>query len=368
VPAPKISNETRPFRLLDATGLPVAEGTRIEARVEWYLDRPFERSFPGINDEPFVEHVVGPDGRWTWTPRLFTVEPYRGALHVRLAEPSAFRSRAFVPWPVDPALAVIELKLEPESLLCSCKFVDEDGHPIKAESLSVGLADARPGKMLDAMRWLGASVNPTDNGYEIRGWQQPGKWRICASYMYRGPSVQREVELGSSDVALILPVTGHVQTQVRLPKHFPSHVLEAVYRHAASGEVSRQPVGDDSSNHRLRAGTHEMRIELAGELLLDMGTVEVPARAQLDVALPLPPLRALHIRVFSTDGAPIPACSARIDGGDERFRFHNDSRRGIVVMTPRESVDLVIESYGYEPARLPGVTGDRRVELRPAKR
>jgi hypothetical protein len=222
--------ESRPLRLIDAAGRPLPAGTRVELRTEWHLlDQPVgERFLIGMNDE-FVKQLVGPDGQLTWARSRSGPPHYRGFLHARPVELAETRSRAFVPWPVEVSSgSPIELKLEPERVLCSGRVLDELGKPIMLNSVSVmiRIRDPRPQPLFDPMDLLDAQVKPSGDGYVISGWPQGGPWQISAKYIYHGPeSAPRAMDFGQRDVDLILPVTGHVQTQAKLPDPFPRSAL-----------------------------------------------------------------------------------------------------------------------------------------------
>lgn len=382
IPSPTPPNSPNPvaqvssvrLRVLGAAGKVLPAGSRVELRVEWYLEnKPVDsRRLVGMNEARFNPHTVDSDGLVHWTWGRGGPPHYRGWLHVRIPETEAPRRRAFVPWPLaDSSAAPIELELEPEQSLFAGRIVDESGQRVALDLLHIQLSGAAPESPLDAMRFLGARVLPTEQGYEVFGWPMEGTWQIGTLYGNYGPELKpRALKFAQRDVDLVLPDTGHIQVQVSLPKPFPQGALEAVYQHEHGGVPSRQPIFDRTTNHRLRAGVQRMHIELAGDKIVDMGEVEVPHGAQHEVKVTLPPtLRVHRISVFALDGTPIRAVWASSDGSNNPFRFSNDANKGyILVATIHESVDLVIQAQDFETLKVSGVTEDRRVELKPVKR
>jgi hypothetical protein len=238
-------------------------------------------------------------------------------------------------------------------------LVDEKGRALRTYEARVTVRGGH-----EDMLFLGPRVEQMVGSYALYGWPCDGAWTVSGRYGVHGPTSEpRPLKLGSDDLDVVMPETGTVQVQVRLPRPFPHGCLEAAYRHVESGEVVRWPVMDDTTNHRLRVGRYVAAIELPGEVLLDLPPIEL-GHEQQDVPLALPDsLRVFRITVEDELGNPIPAAAGLIAGTAEHA-YHNDAIvGGMLVATARPSVDLTITSHGYVPVRLLGIDGDRRVVL-----
>jgi hypothetical protein len=371
------------LRLLDIEGRPLAPGTMVRASVTWGpLRKEHERAefimnF-GVIEDPHALHVAE-EGRFrfpgiaSWYDHAST---HHGTLVVFAPELAGKRARGTCAWPVDPAAArPLVLRLQAEVELCRGRLVDSLGARVAYDTVEI-LVQTPGSSFTQRVGFAGDGrdglrrAKLAEGELALLGWPVEGVWRISASYFNHGPaSAPRDFTSAEHDVELVLPATGIVQLQAKLPRPFPRDALHAVYRHATTGEEVRKSFSGDAINHRLIVGAHALELELAGERLLDLGTIDVPHGCALDVPVELPSaLRAFHLFVKDESGKELPRAKARLESARGEHAFRRDGPPwGVLIATTQPRVDLVVECDGFETLRLTGVEGERKVRLRRAE-
>lgn len=352
-------------RLVDPAGQPLAEGSEIQACVAWHGDPPagMEAAL-----EPLV---VGPGGSFEFHSRWASLGPDQLPgrwLHIEHRDREFRRSRVFVPLPA----AAETFTLQPEECLASGSFADETG---AALSPWMARIEVLPREQLvgpGVRALLDPRIEYGPGSFQIFGWRGEGAFLLRAFYLYHGPSSpDLPFEFGASELALILPATGHLQVRLDCPVLFPERAAFAVMRDPETGtEVQRHfLISRNATNIRLRTGRHAVTCELNGVTVADYGVVEIAHEKTHEVALDLSQVRVFVIEVVDTEGRPIPAARVRAVGSPDEplarqpVRVGDVQRHAFVVATTKESVDLEVSEFGYEPKLVRDVRAERVLVL-----
>lgn len=372
------------LRLLDHAGQPLQGG------VIW-VERLYLGGLHGPPEEGGVEHwspsppenptqkIIGADGLVALSRERFLARS--GEVHLRIRRDIVWMIPSELgmgtidggsePMPLSPPLRAevhapvtspgpIPVTMVPATVVCRGKLVDDRGRPIDPNAIRL---KARHDSFCScdlSVRCLG-----TPTGYELLGWPDALDWQIEVSYGHGWlEAAPVKLSRAQAELDLVGPSTGYVQIHTEMA--FTPEVLEAVYE-GADGRRDARRFSWGSTSHILRAGQYRLTIELMGEPLLDLGTVEVAPDATLEISVRLPAiLRTFRLHVVGPDGSPIRQASVRIVGKDPRYKLNPEKEPwAILVPTLAPEVALEIEAPGFEPVRLDGVASDYRIVLTP---
>lgn len=335
--------------LLDSNGEPLAAGTNVEAGfvilgVAYGLDpiRPLVVGDGGTIHLPGGAPHFGPRGpQSVWLHVRRTVAGKRERILVEVTDTELGRLR-FVPEQRLATGVVVDSHAKPVPKHGYGLIVEEAPAGAAGDGAAEdGAAEERAAERnafdrLSVQRTIGPQWRRGEFGrFELWGWRWPGEYRMTARYLdLELESARHTLPLEFGDhVRFELPATGYLQVQLSCPEGFPETkgafaVLRALDETSADRrEQRRWLMARSPTNLRVLTGTYEVRIEVHGQVVQDLGQRVIRHARTTEVAADLrETTRILHLCVLDERGERILPARARVLGSPDAPFSHRPVR------------------------------------------